>query len=130
MTGSPVLEFRELGLSPTCIDNYRVCVFSDGTIKEMRNELECDPDKQWSGNWTTIKKLGHDHVIRLKEYLSNSGFSGLPEFIEDMNKGSTDGIYTEIEIWLDDTHHKSTLVSGESPVFDNVHQYLLSLLRD
>ena len=109
-----VVEYRKIGLLPTCIGNERIRV-AGSRVSYARNTRECEPDERWSDEWRIIGELTADAAAALAAEIRDSGLlRSRPESIDDTAEG---GKREEISLTIDDVTYEFVVQNTEHAEF-------------
>ncbi|MFH7319968.1 hypothetical protein ACHHRT_05055 [Desulfurivibrio sp. D14AmB] len=92
------IEYRRLGLLPTCLGNEALRVSGDGEIRHRKNHRECETDQLWSEPWRLIGRLEQEHLADLWQAVAaTESLAPLTALAED-EEDEEDGGYEELLI--------------------------------
>ena len=87
---SLTIEYRRIGLLPTCLGNERIRIARDSMVSHARNTVECENGERWSAPWRDIGRLDPTAVTLLEQQIVDTGILGIePESIDESTEGGT-----------------------------------------
>ncbi len=120
------LEYRRIGLLPTCLGNERIRIASDGLVSHARNTVECDSGEPWSAPWRPVGRLDAAAMARLTQQIIDTGVLGLePESIDESAEGGT---REEMEIALGEREYRFVAENTDPPPFRTVVKLLWGVM--
>jgi hypothetical protein len=120
------VEYRSIGLLPTCVGNERIRIGGDGRVSYSRNIRECDEGTVWSAPWRDVGWLDDAALVRLREQITGSGLLEVPP--ESIDETAEGGRREEIDLTIDDRKHHYALQNAEAPPFRTVVKLLWEVI--
>lgn len=121
-----LIEYRKIGLLPTCIGNERIRIDMDGKRYYARNSHECEEGEPWSAEWQQTGVLDVSAMEALLRDIKESGVLTLPVVMTD--ESVEGGKREELFLWIDAAEHHFVMQNYDSPVFRKVIQLLWGVL--
>ena len=116
------IEYRRIGLLPTCLGNERIRIAGDGLVSHARNTVECDNGEKWSAPWRPVGTLEAAALTRLTQQVVDTGITGLePESIDEAADGGT---REEMDIVIQDREYHFVAQNTDPPPFRAVVKLL------
>ena len=120
------IEYRRIGLLPTCLGNERIRIAGDGLVSHARNTVECDNGERWSAPWRPVGTLQASDMTRLTQQVVDTGIMGLePESIDESAEGGT---REELDIALDGRDYRFVVENTDPPPFRAVVKLLWGVM--
>ena len=107
------MEYRRLGLQPTCRGNERIRVSADGRVWHSRNSRDCEPGVLWSDPWRPIGQLGEAALESLRRRVVDTGLLDAPSVSVD--ESAEGGSREEIDLSLDGRDHHIVVQNRRVP---------------
>jgi hypothetical protein len=121
------LEYRMIGLLPTCIGNERIRLEPDGQVYHSRNTRECDDGQLWSSELRPVGRLEVTVVAALLQQIRSSGVLALPaESVAETVEG---GKREELDLTLDDAERHFVVQNMYLPAFREAVRALVSTVQ-
>jgi hypothetical protein len=120
------IEYRLIGLLPTCIGNERIRIAGDGRVSYSRNTVECDEGSVWSAPWRDVGWLDDAALLRLREQITGSGLLELP--LESIDEAAQGGRREEIDLTIDARKHRFVVQNVTAPQFRAVVKLLWGVI--
>ena len=122
------IEYRLVGLLPTCVGNERIRIAGDGRVSYSRNAVECDEGTIWSAAWRDVGWLDDAALLRLREQITGSGLLELPpEAIDETAQG---GRREEIDLTIDERKYRFVVQNVDAPPFRTVVRLLWGVILE
>lgn len=122
----PLIEYRRIGLHPTCIGNERIRLEADGRLYWAKNSRECDEGQLWSEPWHCRGRVGAESLAAMVRVIHDSGIAHLPALISDPDVEG--GKREELALCLNGVSHDHILENAIHPAFAAVVRHLRGLL--
>lgn len=109
------IEYRLIGLLPTCIGNERIRITDDGEVSHSRNTVECEQGARWSASWRTVGHLDPERIARLTKGIDAAGLLDVPP--ESIDESALGGKREEIDFTIDGHEHHFVVQNSDSRPF-------------
>lgn len=123
-----VLEYRRIGLHPTCIGNDRIRIAADGALDYARNDRECGPGQQWTGDWQHLGLLDEAGLARIRQVAVAGGVLDLPDAVID--EAVEGGAREELDLWLAGRERHLVVQNAPCPPFQAFARMLRQTAAD
>jgi len=123
---TPLIEYRRIGLHPTCIGNERIRLEGDGRLYYAKNSRECAEGQRWSDEWRFVGRVGASALAAFLTSINESGVVNLPESTVDAS--AEGGKREELDVCIDGAVYRCSLENAEHPAFSDVVRRLRGLL--
>lgn len=125
---SLTIEYRRIGLLPTCLGNERIRIAGDRMVSHARNTVECENDERWSAPWHVVGRLDAAAVTRLEQQVIDTGILGVePESIDESAEGGT---REEMDIAIGEREYHFVAENTDPPPFRAVVKLLWGVVFD
>lgn len=125
---NPLVEYRRIGLHPTCIGNERIRLEGNGRLSYAKNTRECAEGQLWSDELHFQGRVGADALAALIDTIKCSGVIDLPETMVDPS--AEGGKREELDLFIDGIIFGRILENSEHPAFSTVVRHLRRLLME
>ena len=125
---NPLVEYRRIGLHPTCIGNERIRLEADGRLSYAKNTRECVEGQLWSDELHFLGRIGADALAALIDTIKSSGVIDLPETMVDPS--AEGGKREELDLFIDGVMHGRILENTEHPAFSAVVRHLRGIMME
>jgi hypothetical protein len=123
---SLTIEYRRIGLLPTCLGNERIRIASDRMVSHARNIVECENDERWSAPWRLVGRLDAAAVMRLTQQIIDTGILGIePASIDETAEGGT---REEMDIAIAEREYRFVVENTDPPPFRAVVKLLWGVM--
>lgn len=122
------LEYRSIGLHPTCIGNERLRIGDDGALDYTRNTRECAKAEVWTNDWKRLGVLSATTLVRVEQALADSGLFALPETIID--EAAEGGTRQELDLRIGERECHLVVQNAPCPGFEAFVRLLRQTVAD